>query len=366
MEIGDDIFTAGDNKIISLLGYDRYAVLRPSMVTNAPGLTVSQLKITSYPTKMEYKSGELFDPTGLAVSAVLSNNEERPLVNFEVPVQRMTKTAKTVEISFGEVKTSLDVTVLDENFLKSVSEAGAMDVGTVVDVEGVVVGVSHEGMSNDQELLIKDLATDNIIAVRNIPTAYGTFSNLYGYQKGDVINIRATVQKDTSSSTSYNLKKYLEFSSENGDKASTVVSHLEDVTYQLNNVTTLSTWEDMQAFFKKSQTPYTYVKITGGVFVQSFSGTDPVMNYRVHKDADGSDSYKVDGTRRITLRDDAMSAVLGADWAKLLVDTSAEGITASQGVSSDKEFYAIYTGGNGSYYQLVILDADWISANSAN
>jgi hypothetical protein len=57
-----------------------------------------------------------------------------------------------------------------------------------------------------------------------------------------------------------------------------------------------------------------------------------------------------------------MTAMLGESWASLLVDTSAEGITSSQGVSTGKEFYAIYIGGNNSYYQLVILDADWISA----
>ncbi len=366
LEIGDDIYAAGNNKIISLLGYDRYAVLRPSMVTEAPGVTISDITITSHPSKMEYRDGEPFDPTGMIVSAVLSNNEQRRLVNYEVSVQKITKATKTVEISFGEFKKSFDVTVLDELFLTSVSDARKEDIGSSINVAGIVVGVAHEGLNNDEELLIKDLITDDIIAVRNIPSSYGMLSNLYGYKSGDVINLRVTVMKDASSSTCYNLKKYLNFSSENGTQASTIVSHIDDVTYLLDNVTTFSTWAEMKAFFKNSQTPYAYVKLTEDVFIQLYSGSDPVLNYRVHKNADGttSNDYKVDGTRRIVLRDDVMTAMLGADWAELLVDTSAEGLTASKGVNTGKEFYAIYIGGNGSYYQLVILDADWISAKA--
>ena len=121
----------------------------------------------------------------------------------------------------------------------------------------------------------------------------------------------------------------------------------------------------MKNFFKDSRATYTYVKISGDVFMQMYSGTDPVLNFRVHNNADGTD-YKVDGTRRITLRDDVMTAMFGENWTDLLVDTSAEGITASKGVNTGKEFYAVYIGGNGSYYQLVILDADWISTVSAD
>ena len=104
------------------------------------------------------------------------------------------------------------------------------------------------------------------MAVRNFPKAYGTLENMFGYKKGDVINLKVTVQKDASSSTSYKTKKYLKLSSENGAKA----------------------------------------------------------------------------------------------------DTSTEGITASKGVNTGKEFYALYIGGNNSYYQLVILDADWISTGAAD
>ena len=364
LEIGEDIYTEGVNKIISLLGYDRYAVLRPSMVTEAPEVTVSEIVITSYPTKMEYLVGESFDPLGMVVSAVLSNGEEKQLTNYAVSDLKISNSSKTVTVQFGDLTKSFDVQISNVVFLTDVSDARAEDVGAQIYVAGIVVGVAHEGKSNDMELLIKDLVTDDIMAVRNIPTSFGTLANLYGYSKGDVINIKATVRKDSSSSTSYKLKKYLEFSSENGDKASTIVSHIDNVTYDLDNVTTLSTWADMKNFFNKNQTTYTYVKISGEVYMQLYDGTDPVLNYRVHNNTDATSSADIspDGTRRVTIRDDIMTAMYGENWADLLVDTTAEALTSAKGVSTGKEFFAIYIGGNNSYYQLVILDADWISA----
>ena len=367
IEIGEDIYTSGVNKIISLLGYDRYAVLRPSMVTRAPEVSVSEIVITSNPTKMEYLDGETFDPTGMVVSARLSSGEIKQLVNYEVSIRKITKNSKTVEVKFGELKKTFDVEVSEDLFLTSVSDARGEEIGTAINVAGIVVGVAHEGKSNDMELLIKDLVTDDIMAVREIPKSYGTLANLYGYSKGDVINIKVTVCKDSSSSTCYELKKYLEFSSENGSKASTIVSHIDNVTYNLDNVTVLSNWADMQEFFDKKQEPYTYVKISGEVFMQSFEGSDPVLNYRVHNNPDvtTTDDTVVDGKRRVTIRDDVMTAMYGEKWEELLVDINQDGISDAKGVNTGKEFYAVYIGGNGSYYQLVILDDDWISTKTA-
>lgn len=47
-------------------------------------------------------------------------------------------------------------------------------------VYGRYAGVAQEGMNGDNELLIKDAVTDDIIAVRNIPDTYGKFPD-YGF-----------------------------------------------------------------------------------------------------------------------------------------------------------------------------------------
>ena len=86
----------------------------------------------------------------------------------------------------------------EENVL-SVSQALTATDGTETKVEGLYVGISKEGSKSAdnpaKEMLIKDLSSDAIIAVRDVP--YGTWPD-YGYEKGDKIEFTATVKDDTS------------------------------------------------------------------------------------------------------------------------------------------------------------------------
>ena len=90
----------------------------------------------------------------------------------------------------------------------SVSEVGDLAVEQVVKVEGIVVGVVHEGLKNDTEMILKDVSNDTLIAVRHIPDA--TYPD-FVYKKGDRIVFDAIVRKDISNSTCYKEKKYLNF-----------------------------------------------------------------------------------------------------------------------------------------------------------
>ena len=56
-----------------------------------------------------------------------------------------------------------------------------------------------------------------------------------------------------------------------------------------------------------------------------------------------------------------MTKNLGSGWTSLLFEERVDGYP---GTPVEKEFYALYIGGNNSYYQLVILDADWIASTS--
>ena len=71
----------------------------------------------------------------------------------------------------------------EENVL-SVSQALTATDGTLAKVEGLYVGISKEGSKSAdnpaKEMLIKDLSSDAIIAVRDVP--YGTWPD-YGYEK---------------------------------------------------------------------------------------------------------------------------------------------------------------------------------------
>ena len=66
---------------------------------------------------------------------------------------------------------------------------------------------------------------------------------------------------------------------------------------------------------------------------------------------------KVSAGTYLSLRDNIMKYNLREDWTKLFFETADNTVP---GVFADKEFYAVYIGGNNSYFQLVILDEDWI------
>ena len=179
----------------------------------------------------------------------------------------------------------MSITVQERKIPISITQASGLVSGTECFVEGIVVGVAHEGKSNDKELLIKDVSSDTVIAVRNIP--YGSFPD-FGYEKGDRIEFIATVKVNTKSndvnkSVCYTAKKYLDFSEENGAIESTVISTGNKVIYtSLEDAVVIDTWEDMVEFFGKSnENLYAYLKITAGAFLNYYKGTD-TENYRIH------------------------------------------------------------------------------------
>lgn len=355
LTIEEDIFTAGKNILISLLGYDRYAVIRPGMRDVSMSDVVS-VSITQQPLKRNYDNGEVFDSTGMVVTVTLSDQTQMVLSSYEISPMILTPDVTFVTVHIGEKTATVNVTVSNKKYARSISEASMLDIGEEVIVEGIVVGVAHEGKSNDKEMLIKDLSNDTVIGVRNLG---GKFNELYGYKVGDIITFKATVKKDTSSSTCYKLKKYLEFSSENGTRESTVVSGGNPISYTFENVVEIDSWEDMQAFFvKATNSPYTYLKINGGFYLNLYSGTDS-DNYRIHKNASATslEDIKSEGIY-INLRDEVMNINLGSYWKEWL---SFEETTSYPGALVEKDIYALYIGGNKTYYQLVILDTDWIS-----
>ena len=355
LTIGDNIFAAGENIIISLLGYDRYAVLRPSMRNVKPAEVVS-IQITQPPQKLEYCKNERFDRTGMVVTATLSDQSQMTVSSYAVSPVVLTPSVKAVTITVGDKTATVNVTVSEKEYAYSISQVSKMAAGDTVFVEGIVVGVNNEGMNNDKELLVKDLRNDTIIGVRNLS---GKFSNLYGYQKGDIIRFKATVKLDSSSSTCYTSKKYLAFSADNGTQASTIESSGNPITYTFEDAVTIRTQEDLQKFFvKATNIPYTYLKIAGGFYLHMYPGSDDTY-YRLHKNSNATEgsAIKYDG-KYPCFRTDNLTANMGKDWLTLLPH---EAQTTYPGAYLDKDIYVLYTGGNGTYYQLVILDESWTS-----
>lgn len=253
-----------------------------------------------------------------------------------------------------------DKLTIEEPVIDSVSQLGSLANGTELYVEGLYVGVAEEGASSDKELLLKDLKSDDIIAVRNVP--YGSFPE-YGYEYGDRIRILATVQLDGTSNTPN--KRYLDFSTENGSIQSTIVSVGNPVSFDLSNTVKVESWEQMQSLFAVGAIDeYTFVEITAPLYVNRYDGSDGISVSRIHANsaATGVSTIRTDGKHTVSLRDNVMERNLGSNWMSLLFDAVPETGTYP-GYALNCSIIALYTGANGYYYQLTVLDESWISPN---
>ena len=115
----------------------------------------------------------------------------------------------------------------------------------------------------------------------------------------------------------------------------------------------------MKNFFKSSTIkPYTYVKFTESSYFQYY---DTTQTYRIHKNGSAGSlaDIKPDKAHAISLKNDVHSANLGSDWTKLFFE-SYNPPAKWPGLDIDKEFYALYVGGDSIHFEMVILDDSWV------
>lgn len=356
LTIGNNVYVNPDNILISLIAYDRYAVLRPSMADIEPTISVQSISITTPPKKTSYYNNETFDSTGMVVTANLTNGETMEIKNYAVTPSVITYPMESVTISFGGYSTTLNITVESEMKSVTVSEALELGEGSIVSVEGIYVGVSNTYPVKDatNEILIKDEASDKTIAVGNVP--YGSFPNI-GYNKGDKVSFVATVKE--SENENMPGRKYLEFSEQNGTIDTTILSSGNNVKYNLDDVTTVNTWDEMKNLFTVAKLePYSLFKFTGTTYFNYYvTGS----TYRPHKNASaqGVNYIKPDGTHTLALTVNSMTSNLGTGWQSLFAD-SLTTKTEQPGTTVDKTFYAMYVGADATRFYFVVLDTSWV------
>ena len=115
LTIGDDIYTPGVNIIISLLGYNRYAVIRPSMSNKVPEIDVSSIEVQPLSENLQYYNGEEFDPSEIAVNAILSNGKKVEVTNYKASPQILTYPSDSIGIEYEGHKALADAVVLKED-----------------------------------------------------------------------------------------------------------------------------------------------------------------------------------------------------------------------------------------------------------
>lgn len=150
LAIGDDIYTPGDNILISLLGYNRYAVLRPSMSSTVPVVEASSIEVTTLPDKLSYYSGEKFDSEGMVVNAILNNGQSVEISNYTVSPEKAAYPNKSINVEYGKLKATVDVDIRQEEKI------------TVV-VNGTVLETSvNPKITNDRALVPMDALFESL------------------------------------------------------------------------------------------------------------------------------------------------------------------------------------------------------------
>lgn len=76
-----------------------------------PEVVLVELKITKNPTKTVYEVGDIFDPTGMEVTGVYNNTSEKLISDYSYSKTPLQFGDKSVEISVGNIKTSVSITV---------------------------------------------------------------------------------------------------------------------------------------------------------------------------------------------------------------------------------------------------------------
>ena len=340
-------------------------------------LEVITVSVTQAPNKTVYELsevGESYDIAGMVVKAYDMYGREYDVTNLiSVANPTVSSSDTEIEISYAGKSAFVEIRVLLERIaISELKTKGTLNNSYTV--EGYFVGVANEGVfstdktsdyAGDRELLIKDIETDDIIAVRNIP--YGSFPD-YGYKKGDRIIINATYKKDTTVIT----KRYLDFTSDNPDNIDgTIISSGNKIEFKLDNVTTISTWDEWKAFFNDSNDNcYTYVKLaTSELFVDRESHSGGSYAWRLHPIAAASSTSAVKSDSRWTVVNaNITTSNLGSQsWSgyfQTMTSTDPRyNSSHCQRVCLADEVYVLYTGACNYYFSLTILDDYWFVFN---
>ncbi len=331
-----------------------------------PKVEVLSIEITQMPDKVDYFVYESFDKSGLEVTAYGANDYSEVITDYVTVEEKILALGENViTVTYGDFTKTITVNA-QPNSVSEVSYDVLEDAEVMV--EGYFVGVANEGDSADKEMLIKDVDTDDIIAIRGV--SYDTFANNFGYTYGDLVRISATLKVETDVQTLG--KKYLDFSNKNGDKASTIISSGNAVNFSLENTLDLFEPNSMSSAYwvndtlNKTSNFYKIIKLKGCVFGFRYGSTDDIV---IHNNTEFTNTviskFTTNG-KYITFRNDANSQNVGGNWIEYfggdLVYSNSSSKAIGPGYAVLVDMYAVYTGGDANTYQLTILSSDWLNS----
>lgn len=132
--------------------YEDKSVTQPITVQKN---TVTDLKIKTPPTKVEYKEGQHFDKAGMVVEATFKDGTKKIITDYKVENGNNLKTTQTeIKISYGEKTVSQPITVIPNPLIEiSITTAPTKTkygVGEDFDKTGMVVTGTYQDKSTQE------------------------------------------------------------------------------------------------------------------------------------------------------------------------------------------------------------------------
>lgn len=180
--IGDDIYGSdADNILVSLPAYDRYVVIRPSMLNTESEVTVASVEVTTPPTKTEYYDHESFNPEGMVVRVTLSNGTSFETTAFTTSHSAFTSPTSTITVSYAGVSTTLDVDVLSVESIEVTTLPNKTEYYNqeTFDPEGMVVSAVFS--NGDKEVITDYTVTPEAFTYpdNTVTVTFGSFTDTF-------------------------------------------------------------------------------------------------------------------------------------------------------------------------------------------
>ena len=304
-----------------------------------PKITVEELKIIIMPKKLNYFTNEKFSTKGLLVEARYTDGTSEVIYDYEIDkTDNLSASDEAVTVSYGGKSVAIPITVI--NALRAeLTDLSSFTAGSNIYVEGYCAGYYFDGEGN-KIYLLRDKVKEKMISLSGVPYEEG-------YEEGDEIGILANLVLNNGVYS-------LAFSEANKNKASTVISIDNELTYYFNGAEVVKNAEELSALFENpTLKENSFVTIIGNFYIIKVGDS-----YRIHMNPSAkSESETLTGGKSIVIVDDS----LDASWLESKV--SLDGAQSYPGVLVTGIINAMYSGVDADFVNICVQNANWMTVS---
>lgn len=298
-------------------------------------LTVTALQIKSAPYNTVYFTGDLFNPYGLVITAVLSDESTQEIKRgWEIITNQTLTSENTVAVvKYEGLTLEIPITV-SPAIVCSVGNALDQENDALLYVKGYCVG-SCTAEDGSIQYLIKDMNQNAFVILSDAD---------YEYKANDKLEFYATVASD-----SYG--KYLVYSEENESGEKTVISSDNLISFTLSEGDKLISSAEVEALFATDIQRYDCP-----VFSNRFYIVKDGNDYIIHFNASATDKASATLVSGKSIRISAENI----DESKAIANLPQNELSTYPGVLVSGSLTALYIGSDATNYYLQTLDSSWI------